>query len=155
MQCFRILTPLHAAVKFTIFCRLTIAYGGFLTLSTVEKGQITSKSTHWYPIPCVKRSNRPEPISTPHILPYSLWLFLRITSRGDRPSCRSSAVAASVCGFGRSKVASWTLGCLYFPLRQKTRIHQSKPYRLYRPVRGYVLRDQMPGFRVHGHIWYI
>ena len=132
---------------------LTIAYSGFFTLSTVEKGQITSNSTNWYRKPCVKRSNRRQPISTPHTLPYSLRLFLRVTSRGDRYSCRSSAVAASACGFGRSKVASWTLGCLCFPLRQKTRIHQSKPYRLYRPVRGYVLRDQMPGFRVHGHIF--
>ena len=108
----------------------------FLKLSVVQKGQITSKSTHWYGIPCLKRSNRRKPISTPHIIPYSLRLFLRVTSTSDRHSCGSSAVAASACGLSRSKVASWTLGCLCFPLRQKNRIHRSKPYGLYRPVRG-------------------
>ena len=72
-------------------------------------------------------------------------------NNNNNNSCRSSAVAASACGLRRSKVASWTLGCLCFPLRQKTRIHQSKPYQLYRPVHGYVLCDQMPGFRVHGN----
>ena len=38
-------------------------------------------------------------------------------------SCRSSAVAASACGFDCYKVASWTLGCLRLPLRQKNKIH--------------------------------
>ena len=60
--------------------------------------------------------------SIPHTIPYSLRLFLCVTRIRHRHSCRSSAGAASACGFDCYKVASWTLGCLWLPLRQKTKI---------------------------------